>query len=81
MPSCVSSVIRLADAEIQTHHVKNAGEHCTWDESVRFCPVPCGPVRPEHFLLAHCVCFLQFSFNNVAPDDVVEFHVSRPVLR
>ncbi|KAL4429617.1 hypothetical protein ABPG77_008666 [Micractinium sp. CCAP 211/92] len=45
-PYCV---IRLADAEIQTHHVKNAGEQCTWDES--------------------------FSFNNVSPDDVIEFHV------
>ena len=33
LPRC--SVIRLADAEIQTHHVKNAGEQCTWDESVR----------------------------------------------
>ncbi|EFN54404.1 hypothetical protein CHLNCDRAFT_135735 [Chlorella variabilis] len=32
-PYCV---IRLADAEIQTHHVKNAGEHCTWDESFSF---------------------------------------------
>ena len=29
------SVVKLADAEIQTHHVKNAGEACTWDESVR----------------------------------------------
>ena len=36
-PYCV---IRLADAEIQTHHVKNAGEHCTWDESVRGCNCP-----------------------------------------
>jgi len=45
-PYCV---IRLADAEIQTHHVKNAGEHCTWDES--------------------------FAFNNVSPDDVIEFTV------
>ncbi|PSC68395.1 Calcium release-activated calcium channel [Micractinium conductrix] len=45
-PYCV---IRLADAEIQTHHVKNAGEQCTWDES--------------------------FAFNNVSPDDVIEFHV------
>lgn len=33
-PLC--SVVRLADAEIQTHHVKNAGEQCTWDETVRW---------------------------------------------
>ncbi|PRW59460.1 Calcium release-activated calcium channel isoform A [Chlorella sorokiniana] len=45
-PYCV---VKLADAEIQTHHVKNAGEACTWDES--------------------------FSFNNVAPDDQIEFFV------
>lgn len=41
--------VRLADATISTHHVPNAGESCTWDES--------------------------FAFNNVAPDDVIEFHV------
>lgn len=33
--SPLRSVVKLADAEIQTHHVKNAGEACTWDESVR----------------------------------------------
>lgn len=41
--------LRLADATISTHHIPNAGETCTWDES--------------------------FAFNNVAPDDVLEFHV------
>lgn len=41
--------VRLADATISTHHVPNAGEHATWDES--------------------------FAFNNVSPDDVIEFHV------
>lgn len=32
-PYCV---VKLADAEIQTHHVKNAGEQCTWDETFAF---------------------------------------------
>jgi hypothetical protein len=41
--------VKLADATISTHHVPNAGESATWDES--------------------------FAFNNVAPDDVMEFHV------
>ena len=41
--------VRLADATISTHHVPNAGESATFDES--------------------------FAFNNVAPDDVMEFHV------
>ncbi len=25
-------VVKVADAEIQTHHVKNAGDHAVWDE-------------------------------------------------
>jgi C2 domain len=41
--------VKLADATISTHHVPNAGESATFDES--------------------------FAFNNVAPDDVMEFHV------
>ncbi|GAB4822130.1 hypothetical protein N2152v2_009176 [Parachlorella kessleri] len=41
--------IKVADAEIQTNFVKNAGDHAVWDES--------------------------FAFNNVAPDDVIEFNV------
>jgi hypothetical protein len=32
-PYCI---VRCSDAEIQTAHVKNAGEHCTWDESFAF---------------------------------------------
>ena len=39
-PYCV---IRLADAEIQTHHVKNAGEQCVWDESVGGAALPARP--------------------------------------
>eukprot|EP00887_Chlorella_sp_A99_P006272 scaffold3.g6272.t1 len=30
------SLVRCGDAEIQTAHVKNAGEQCVWDESFRF---------------------------------------------
>jgi hypothetical protein len=41
--------VHIADANISTHHVPNAGESATFDES--------------------------FAFNNVAPDDVMEFHV------
>jgi hypothetical protein len=32
-PYCV---VKVSDAEIQTAHVKNAGEHCVWDESFAF---------------------------------------------
>ena len=40
--------MKLADAEIQTHHVKNAGEQCTWDESVGACRMlhAASPARP-----------------------------------
>lgn len=41
--------VQIADATISTHHVPNAGESATFDES--------------------------FAFNNVAPDDVMQFHV------
>ncbi|PSC72167.1 calcium-dependent kinase 1 [Micractinium conductrix] len=45
-PYCV---VRLACAEIQTHHVKRAGEQCSWNEF--------------------------FAFQDVSPDDVLEFRV------
>lgn len=28
-----SSMMQVAGAEIQTHHIKNAGENATWDET------------------------------------------------
>lgn len=44
-PYCV---VKVADAEISTHHVKNAGDHCDWSESFAF-----NNVSPSDFIEFH----------------------------